>query len=362
MLDSFHFFSPVKVFVEKDPFEVISDFLGNSLKVGVISGKVAIVKTGFRDFLSSKFSDREIFFFDEIGENPTINEVIKGGRFLRDNRVEKVIAFGGGSALDAGKACAIFATNNKSFYELLADNEYEKPLPLLAISTTCGTGSEVNHYSIITDLEKVDKINFNKPDTFPKYALLCSEYLKTLDSSLLLWTVYDAFSHALEGYLSKRSNLFSDIIAIESMRLILRNIKEFLDKGKLNLKELHFAASLAGVVILHTGTTLLHALGYYLTNNYRVQHGLANAVLMTQYIKMCDDGGVEKLEMLRKIEKEIGISIIDSIHEILGDEVERILSSVDIYKMVDYALTKSNTASTPFAVTKDYIVKHLVEF
>lgn len=360
MSDSFHFFSPVKVFVERDPFEVISDFLSKSSKIGVISGKVAIVKTGFRDFLQSKFSDKEFFFFDEIGENPTINEVIKGGRFLRDHKVEKVIAFGGGSALDAGKACAIFATNNKPFYELLAANEYEKPLPLLAIPTTCGTGSEVNHYSIITDVEKVDKINFNKVDTFPKYALLWSEYLKTLDRSLLLWTVFDAFSHALEGYLSKRSNPFSDIIAVETMRLILKNLKEYSNSGKFNLKELQFASSLAGVVILHTGTTLLHALGYYLTNVHKVQHGLANTVLMNQYIKMCEDAGVDKIKTLRGIEREIGFSLEDSIADILGSDVETILSSVDLHKMVDYALTKPNTASTPFAVTIDYILKHLV--
>lgn len=358
MPESFFFHSPVKVFVEKDPYEVLSDFLLASCRIGVVSGKVAILKTGFKEFLLKSFPDKEFFFYDEISENPRINEVIKGGRFLRDSKVEKVIAFGGGSALDAGKACSIFATNNKPFYELMADNNYEKPIPLLAIPTTCGTGSEMNHYCIITDLEKVDKVNFNKPDLFPKYALLWSEYLKTLDESILLWTVYDAFSHAMEGYLSRRSNPFSDIIALEAMRLILANLKNYSNYRKLNLSSLQFASSLAGVVILHTGTTVLHALGYYLTNVHGIQHGLANALLIPRYMMMCEGKGVDKIGAIRNIERELHFSIEDSIRDVLGDKEKYLLSDVDMGKMVDYALNKPNSLSTPFAVTKDYILKH----
>jgi alcohol dehydrogenase class IV len=359
MSGSFTFFSPVKVFVEYDPFEILPNFIADSRRIGIISGKKAIIKTGFKDLLLARFSDRDIYFFDEIGENPTINEVIKGGRFLRENKVEKVIAFGGGSALDAGKASAIFATNNLPFYDLLAEKNYDKPIPLLAIPTTCGTGSEVNNYSIITDLEKVDKINFNKPDTFPQSAILWSEYLKTLDEFLLLGTVYDAFSHALEGYISKRANRFSDTIALESMRLILSGLKRYSDTGEIDYKSFQYAATLAGIVILHTGTTLLHALGYYLTNVHNVQHGLANALLLPKYLNMCEGMDVEKLRIVRLLEKELGFSVADSISNIFGTKLREISCFVDCQKMVEYALGKPNTASTPFVVDKNYILKHL---
>ncbi|ADR19274.1 iron-containing alcohol dehydrogenase family protein [Calditerrivibrio nitroreducens] len=358
MSESFFFHSPVKVFVEKDPYEVLSDFLSDSCRIGVVSGKVAILKTGFKEFLLKSFPDKEFFFYDDISENPRINEVIKGGRFLRDSKVEKIIAFGGGSALDAGKACAIFATNNRPFYDLMADNNYERPIPLLAVPTTCGTGSEMNHYCIITDLEKVDKVNFNKPDLFPKYAMLWSEYLKSLDETLLLWTVYDAFSHAMEGYLSKRSNRFSDILAMESMRIILDNLKSYSNSKRMDLSKLQFASALSGAVILHTGTTILHALGYYLTNVHGIQHGLANALLIPRYLMMCEGKGVEKIDVIRNIEKELHFSIVDSIKDVLGDRVIKLLSGVDTEKMVDYALNKPNSLSTPFVVTKDYILRH----
>jgi len=273
---------------------VIFDFLADRVRVGVVSGPNAIVKTGFKDFLLKRFVDKEIFFFDEVEENPSINTVIKGGKFLKEHHCEAVIAFGGGSAIDASKACALFAENNVSFYELLTTVRYNLPLPILAIPTTCGTGSEVNHYSIVTDIEKKDKVNLNKKDSFPKEALLWSDFLKSLNEETMLATAFDAFTHAFEGYISLSSNPFTDIIAIESMKIIMKNIKNFLDGKKPDLKELLYASSLAGIVILHTGTTLLHALGYYLTNVHNVHHGKANALLLPSFMEMCRKKGYSR--------------------------------------------------------------------
>ncbi|MCX8083971.1 MAG: iron-containing alcohol dehydrogenase [Calditerrivibrio sp.] len=360
MFNAFFFHCPVKVHVERDPYEVLTNFLKDCKRVGVVSGKRAIFVTGFSDFLVDRFREHDIYFFNEVNENPTINEVLKAGRFLKDNKVEKVIAFGGGSALDAGKAAAIFATNNVPFYELLNAEKYNMPLPLIAIPTTCGTGSEVNHYSIITDLEKLDKVNFNKPFTFPKEAILWSEFIKTLDKQIMLYTVYDAFTHAFEGFVSKRSNKFSDIVAKEAMYIILKNLKSVCEGRDCDIKELLFASSLAGVVILHTGTTVLHALGYYLTNVHRVQHGLANLSLLTKYIKMCEDSNIEKLKLLRLLEKEVGITVEESVQEIFGGIVANVFERVDVEKMVEYAIKKPNALSTPFEVDKNYILEHLV--
>ncbi|MCA1927499.1 MAG: iron-containing alcohol dehydrogenase [Calditerrivibrio sp.] len=359
MKTDFYFYSPVKVHVEVEPIKVISKFLRDIESVGVISGKKSIVKTGFKDFLINSFKDKDIFFFDEVEENPSINTIIKGGRFLRENRCKAVISFGGGSAIDAGKACAIFAENNIPFYELLASERYNLPLPVLAIPTTCGTGSEVNQYSIITDIEKRDKINFSKSDSFPKDALLFSEYLKSLDEKILIATVFDAFTHAFEGFIATSSNPFTDTLAMEVMKIIIKNLQNYIDGKFLNLPELHYASSVAGIVIGHTGTTLLHALGYYLTNHHKIHHGEANALLLPSFLTLCRKQNLEKLNLVDRIMKDFRLEIEDAVKSIFNNRLVDILSHDEFENMVDYALNKPNVLKTPFTVNRDYILDSL---
>ncbi|MEF3255796.1 MAG: iron-containing alcohol dehydrogenase [Deferribacterales bacterium] len=359
MLTNFYIYSPVKLYVEVDPKEVLLNFFKSKNCIGVISGKNAVLKTGFKEFLLTEFRDKDLYFFDEVEENPSINNVIKAGRFLRDNRCEAVVAFGGGSAIDAGKAAAVFAENNLPFYELLSKEDYNKPIPLLAIPTTCGTGSEMNNYSIITDIEKADKVNFNKPDSYPEVALLWSDYLKTLDERIIIATAFDAFTHAFEGYISIASNPFTDILAIEAMEIIVRNIKEVIDKATLDLKELLFASSLAGIVIAHTGTTLLHALGYYLTNHYKIHHGEANAILLPSFIDICKGKGVGKVTKIEEIFKKNRFNVSQAVKEIFHVKIYDIIDKNNAVKMIDYALNKPNSKKTPFIARQDYILNNL---
>lgn len=362
MKPDFYFHSPVKVHVEVEPLKVISKFLTGVESVGVVSGKKSIIKTGFKDFLKTSFMDKRIYFFDEVEENPSINTIIKGGRFLRDNRCEAVICFGGGSAIDAGKASAIFAENNLPFYELLASEKYNRALPVLAIPTTCGTGSEVNHYSIITDIEKHDKINFSKPDNFPKEALLFSEYLKSLEEKILIATVFDAFTHAFEGFIATSSNPFTDTLAIEVMKIIIKNLKNYFDGKILSLPELHYASSLAGIVIGHTGTTLLHALGYYLTNHHKIHHGEANALILPTFLNLCRKHNIEKVELVDRIMKDCGLDVKEAVKSIFNVSLTDILNHSELENMVNYALKKPNVLKTPFIVKSDYLLDNLALF
>lgn len=146
--------------------------------------------------------------------------------------------------------------------------------------TTCGTGSEMNNYAIITDTEKVDKVNFSKENTFPKYAVIDPVFLKKLPAKIIYATAFDALTHALEGFLSQRANPFSDSMAITSMEIIMATFAEGADTSKdETLLNFLYGSSLAGITILHTGTTLLHALGYWLTNEKKIHHGTANSIL-----------------------------------------------------------------------------------
>ena len=174
----FHFHSPVKAHFGAGSRNLVTTLLRKYDRIGIVSGKTSLDATGMRSFLAEKLEHQELFFFCEVEPNPSITTVVRGGQFMRENDCQAVVAVGGGSALDAGKAIAALSTNKEDFHSLLELDSFPvQPLPIIAIPTTCGTGSEMNHYSIITDTDERDKLNFSADNTFPSHALLCSSQL-----------------------------------------------------------------------------------------------------------------------------------------------------------------------------------------
>ncbi len=348
----FHFHSPVQTFAKHNFNEILEELCKNYNNITVISGKTSIIKTEFKDKIEFVLKNKEITFFNEVEENPSINTVIKGGNFLRKNKTDLVLAFGGGSAIDAAKAISLAATNKGSFYELLNHENPEPALPVIAIPSTCGTGSEMNSYSIITDLEKKDKVNLSKPSMFPKAAILEPQFIESLPKELLISTVFDAFTHAFEGYISKRSNPFSDAIALYAIDVILSAVKVSENFEKVNyevLFEFLYSSSLAGIVILHTGTTLLHALGYYLTNHLGIHHGKANALLLNKYIEMCIKEKVDKLNNVQRIFKKYDFDILTFSEKFYGKtKIENLINNKNSSDWINYAINKPNAKFTPF--------------
>jgi len=364
-MSQFSFHSPVKAFFGFNAIENLETLLKPYQRICVVSGRTSIDRSGFRKYLDKHFSDKRIFYFSDIEENPSINTVIKGGKFARENKAEIIIGFGGGSPLDASKAIAAFTTNNRGFYELLAAEKLEnEPLPLITVPTTCGTGSEMNNYSIITDTEKVDKVNFAKENTFPKYAVIDPVFLKSLPRKTIYATAFDAFTHGMESFISTRANPFSDSNAITAMEIIMSTFRQGGDTTQdETLVNFLYGSSLAGIAIIHTGTTLLHALGYWLTNEKRIHHGTANTILLPYFLEMLREKGVEKYQIVESLMQKHELDI-QRWQGAMGYDVsvKDILTAEEIEAMVDYALTKPNCTFTPFEVEKDYVLEVLTRY
>jgi alcohol dehydrogenase class IV len=360
-MDKFSFYAPVKTYFKYDKYEILNELTCDVKNIGVISGKTAIEKTGFKAFLKESFNDKNFFFFSEVEENPSINTIIKGAKFLKRNRCEIAIGFGGGSSLDATKAIACFVENSGGFYELFERKNLNPSLKSILIPTTCGTGSEANNYCIITDVEKRDKINFFKETTFGDYALLFPEYLKFLSDETLISTIFDAFTHAFEGYISLRSTPFSDDIAKVAMKNILSVLKSYEDSGSLDYDLALYSSTLAGFVILHTGTTFLHAMGYYLTNVKNIHHGKANALLLPKYIKMLKDANVKKCEDVLSLLDKLNFDMVDFIEKFYKDtKIKEILCEEEIPKFITYSIGKKNTEYTPINANYENIVRYFL--
>ncbi|MGC9053862.1 MAG: iron-containing alcohol dehydrogenase, partial [Candidatus Hydrogenedens sp.] len=272
----FHYLMPTKII-----FKIggISELTSLSIQLGkkpfIVTGKQSSKKNGALEKISKTFPNAVVF--DNVEENPTIETCDKAGELCRKNRCDWIIGVGGGSSLDVAKVVAGLATNTGKCEQYFGRDLFlNMPLPILAIPTTAGTGSEVTPYAVITNTKNNTKQTVADYRIFPTIALLDPLLTLTLPYQITLSTALDALSQSMEGMVSKRATPITDCLAIESCKLIFQWLPKVLN----NLEDIDgrywllYASLLSGIVIAQTGTTLVHALGYYYTLYYKVPHGI----------------------------------------------------------------------------------------
>lgn len=225
--------------------------------------------------------------FDRIIENPPLELCFTGGAEARAAGADFIIGIGGGSALDAAKAIAAFANNAAlSPLELYEDGKRKSPaLPLVAVPTTAGTGSEVNPYSVMTLPDGEHKKTFKAADTWFRVAFVDPRYTESMSRDTTISTALDAFAHALESYLSPKSTVFSERAALFAAERIWDVLSQYPEHFTPNMRDsLAAAATAAGMAISVTGTGFPHPLGYSITLLDGIPHGRACAVFAGDYL------------------------------------------------------------------------------
>lgn len=222
--------------------------------------------------------------FDEVEQNPRHSTVNWGGGLARQLYPDLIIGLGGGSPLDAAKAIALLATNPGKIEDYEGRERYTSPpLPVLAIPTTCGTGSEVTWVSVITHTTRKFKMSIKGSQMFPAMALVDPDLLQTLPSPLVASTGLDALTHAVEAYTVKPANFITDIFARESLRLIFQHLENaYYDiRGNDEAREGMLKASLlAGMAFGNSDVGAVHCLAEAVGSLYDTPHGVANAVFL----------------------------------------------------------------------------------
>ncbi len=247
----------------------------------LVTGKHSARATGLLDRAVAQLPG--CIVFDAVDENPG-NEVCEAGaRACVAAGCDGIVALGGGSPMDAAKAIAVLATNGGRCTDYFGRDQYTKaPLPIIAVPTTAGTGSEVTPYAVLVDAATRMKTTIAGAELFPKVALLDPAVTATMPRHVTIATGLDALSQGMEGYLSNKATPVSDVLALEATALVTQWLPIAADAPE-NLEArsamLH-ASALAGMAIAQTGTTLVHGMGYYLTVEHGVAHGLANALLL----------------------------------------------------------------------------------
>lgn len=264
-------------------------------------GTKALVVTGARSARASGALDDALralrangqahALFDRVASNPSVESVLEGAAFARAEGCDFVVAIGGGSPMDAGKAMALLAARQGELgAEGLFAASYSACLPVAAVPTTAGTGSEVTPYAVLTDNAAEAKTNLANPLLFPRLAFLDGAYMRELGREVTVNTAVDALSHAVEGMLTVRANPVTDALAIHSLSMIARCLGG-LCADTLTHDErdtLLMASALAGMAIANSGTTAVHALGYPFTYYKGVDHGRANGIILAAFVAFVD--------------------------------------------------------------------------
>jgi alcohol dehydrogenase class IV len=284
--------------VEKLP-EIISE-LGLSGKCMLVTGRRFARSSGYLDKLRKLLESagvNRIIVFDRVEPNPSAGIIDKGGKVAAEHEVDFLIGFGGGSALDTAKGIAVVAAGGGSIIDYFYPAEVKHfILPIIAIPTTCGTGSEVTKYAIVSHAYRKNMVLGD--GLVPIAAILDAEVLRHLSNSILAHTAFDALSHAIESYFHVRSSELTQMFSAEAMRTIFENFMRAYDGDLEGREKLLYASMVAGLAINFSGGVVVHGLGYYLTERHNVPHGLANAFFLPQFIEYSSEKAPEKLIML----------------------------------------------------------------
>lgn len=288
-----NFFVNTKVITGVDCVKNNSEKLGSfGDRCLIVTGASSAKKCGALDDVISALNAQGVKYeiYDKICQNPTVESCFEAGLIANSIGADFILGIGGGSPLDASKAIAVVAANPDISEEKLYSMQWEnQPLPVVAVGTTAGTGSEVTSVAVITN-SKGFKKSFRNDLTYPVLSLGDPKYTQSLSDSFTRSTAVDALAHCVESFFNRSANDISKVFAVAGVRKLFRVFDKIISDGTQNLtledrEQLYNASLLGGYAISVTGTAFPHALGYFLTENYGVAHGTACAVFLNKFIE-----------------------------------------------------------------------------
>ncbi len=355
MREMMKFYLPTKVFQEKDAVKRHSAQMAHfGKKALIVTGGSSSKKNGALQDVTDGLDLHHTAYviFDKIKENPSVDSIMEAAEFGRKEGADFVIGVGGGSPLDAAKAIALMLQNRDSSKEVLYQKVELRYLPVVAVPTTCGTGSEVTPYAILTreDIQTKQSISHM---IFPELALVDGKYIEKAPLSLLVNTAVDALGHMIESYFHSDATDYSRMLCQYAMEVwgMAADVLFGIDAKDGDYERLMFASSLAGMAIAQTGTSLPHGLSYYLTYHKGIPHGKAVGVFLAGYLSALPENYEPQVIMALRT---LGFGSLEqfegALKELLGI-VE--LSGEETEEMIDEMMqNEKKLLAAPFEVTR----------
>lgn len=366
------YYMPTKIIFGTGKLDVIGEEVASlGKKALLVTGKHSAKSHGFTQRVVDRLKEYrvETVVFDEIESNPSNTTVNRGGKLAQGEQCDVIIGLGGGSAMDAAKGISVVAVESHDVWDIVEGATIENEiLPIIAIPTTAGTGSEVTPYCVISNPEIHRKDAFASPKVFPKVAILDPLLTVTLPPYHTASSGMDALAQAIEAYTSVFASPISDLFAIEAIRLAAQNLRKAVSNGEdlLARTNMLFANTLAGIAIAQADTTIAHVVGEAVGAVYNTDHGTSVALSLPAVMEHNFVSNLEKYANITRLLgewrdtyslREAAQKSADAISVLIKDVgLPSGLSEIgvdDLDPVMELVMRPGLTASNPKSVTEE---------
>ncbi len=360
--------------------KVGEEILKLGVKRALIVTDANLIKVGVLDVVEESLSRSQLGYaiFKDIPTEPTVENVNEGIQSYKVNRCDCILAVGGGSAIDTAKAVSVMLTNEGDIVEYMGNDKLRnRGVPLVAVPTTAGTGSEVTKFTIIADATKEVKMLIGSIYLIPQIAFADPLLTVTMPKELTAATGIDALCHAIEAYVSLKACPISDIFAISAIELLSVNLRKAWANGN-NLEardKVMMGALKSGIAFTNSSVTLVHGMSRPIGAAFKIPHGLSNAFLLstamefslvanpTRFARVAiamgaNTDGLSEMDAA-KISVEKVLSLVEDIQIPSMKEfgVDEELLNEKAMDMAKAAIASGSPSNNPRQVTKEEIVE-----
>ena len=317
----------------------------------VISSGKSTRANGYLDMVQDELTQAGVGYavFDEILANPVIDNVMRGAACARDNDCDFVLGLGGGSSIDAAKAIAMMAHNDGNYWDYMyggtggGQRMKNPPLPIVAIPTTAGTGTELDPWTIVTNEETSEKMSGGNKKTFPVLAIVDPNLMLSVPPKFTAYQGFDALFHSTESYINNTNNLMRDMIALQAIKCVGRNLATACKNGQ-DIKareQVAFGSSLSGMVMSVNNLCSEHSMEHPLSAyHHEMAHGagliMISRAYYTHFVENCPELNERFVEMAQAMGKEDAKEPMDFVTALMDLQKA---CGVDDLKMSDYGVT-----------------------
>lgn len=340
MLPPFSFFMPAALHFGPGSLNLLADPSTDvpGRKALIVTGGTSIKKYGYLERVRELLRARGVLsvVFDKVLPNPVVDHVMEAAAIARHEQCDVVIGLGGGSSMDSAKSIAVMATNPGHYWDYVSGGTgrglplQQKPLPIVCITTTAGTGTEADPWTVITKSDTHEKIGFGCKGTFPTLSIVDPELMTTIPPHLTAYQGFDALFHSIEGYVATCATPVSDLFALKAIELIARELPVAVRDGT-NLEARNavaMASTFSGIVESTSSCTSEHSIEHALSAyNPDLPHGAGLIAISLAYhrayapacpdryaamaVLFGEEASVEGfLKGLRRLQEECGVSAV----------------------------------------------------
>lgn len=349
---NFTFFMPTRILFGKGSLNRLHEqkLPGKKALIVTTAGQ-SVKKYGYLKRLQEQLDKAgvEHVLFDKILPNPIKTHVQEGAAMAKANGCDFVVGLGGGSPIDSAKSIAMMATNPGDYWDYISGGSGKgktlpnKPLPIVAITTTAGTGTEADPFTVITNEATNEKIGNGTDDTFPVLSIVDPDLMMTVPKDLTAYQGFDALFHSTEGYINVNANTISDMFALKAIELLGKYLPIAVhepgnEEARANVA---LANTLAGFVESTSGCTSEHSLEHAMSAHYPdLAHGAGLIIVSREYYTyFAKTGTVDQrlIDMAKALGKKDANKPMDFVEALVALQAA---CGVDALKMSEYGITR----------------------